>query len=179
MAGADARDRPAAGRPTSVGLWVLDREPADILSEDRVEGLVRPAYRARRFRRLAGRTELPTPLRWGTRRRKTARPGPSPASEWMMSGSRGIARTSRTLRTANIPSSKAPSTSRTTPQLTQRSPNSFHRGLRAGTAEPARPPQPPPTKAIRQSPLSDSNRRPLPYHGSALPAELRGRWRGA
>src|ERR1700751_992957 len=26
-----------------------------------------------------------------------------------------------------------------------------------------------------QSPLSDSNRRPLPYHGSALPAELRGR----
>ena len=27
----------------------------------------------------------------------------------------------------------------------------------------------------RQSPLSDSNRRPLPYHGSALPAELRGR----
>jgi hypothetical protein len=25
------------------------------------------------------------------------------------------------------------------------------------------------------SPLSDSNRRPLPYHGSALPAELRGR----
>ena len=29
---------------------------------------------------------------------------------------------------------------------------------------------------IHQSPLTDSNRRPLPYHGSALPAELRGRW---
>ena len=29
-----------------------------------------------------------------------------------------------------------------------------------------------------QSPLSDSNRRPLPYHGSALPAELRGRLQG-
>jgi hypothetical protein len=28
---------------------------------------------------------------------------------------------------------------------------------------------------IQRSPLSDSNRRPLPYHGSALPAELRGR----
>jgi integrase len=27
----------------------------------------------------------------------------------------------------------------------------------------------------RRSPLSDSNRRPLPYHGSALPTELRGR----
>src|SRR3954451_2275715 len=25
-----------------------------------------------------------------------------------------------------------------------------------------------------ESPLPDSNRRPLPYHGSALPAELRG-----
>src|SRR4051794_31606804 len=25
------------------------------------------------------------------------------------------------------------------------------------------------------SPLTDSNRRPLPYHGSALPTELRGR----
>jgi len=29
-----------------------------------------------------------------------------------------------------------------------------------------------------QSPLTDSNRRPLPYHGSALPAELRGRLQG-
>jgi hypothetical protein len=30
-------------------------------------------------------------------------------------------------------------------------------------------------QALTGSPLSDSNRRPLPYHGSALPAELRGR----
>ena len=30
----------------------------------------------------------------------------------------------------------------------------------------------------RASPLTDSNRRPLPYHGSALPAELRGRLQG-
>jgi len=29
--------------------------------------------------------------------------------------------------------------------------------------------------ANARSPLSDSNRRPLPYHGSALPTELRGR----
>jgi hypothetical protein len=28
---------------------------------------------------------------------------------------------------------------------------------------------------LRKSPLTDSNRRPLPYHGSALPTELRGR----
>ena len=31
------------------------------------------------------------------------------------------------------------------------------------------------TLATRVSPLGDSNPRPLPYHGSALPAELRGR----
>ena len=30
-------------------------------------------------------------------------------------------------------------------------------------------------QALSASPLSDSNRRPLPYHGSALPTELRGR----
>lgn len=30
-------------------------------------------------------------------------------------------------------------------------------------------------RRLRESPLPDSNRRPLPYHGSALPAELRGR----
>jgi hypothetical protein len=29
-----------------------------------------------------------------------------------------------------------------------------------------------------ESPLPDSNRRPLPYHGSALPTELRGRRAG-
>ena len=31
---------------------------------------------------------------------------------------------------------------------------------------------------LPESPLPDSNRRPLPYHGSALPAELRGRGDG-
>ncbi len=30
-------------------------------------------------------------------------------------------------------------------------------------------------RGFPKSPLSDSNRRPLPYHGSALPTELRGR----
>jgi hypothetical protein len=29
-----------------------------------------------------------------------------------------------------------------------------------------------------RSPLTDSNRRPPPYHGGALPTELRGRERG-
>src|SRR5436190_4449947 len=31
--------------------------------------------------------------------------------------------------------------------------------------------------ALLQSPLTDSNRRPPPYHGGALPTELRGRGR--
>ena len=35
-------------------------------------------------------------LRWGTPRRKTAHPGPALAGEWMICGSRGLARTSRT-----------------------------------------------------------------------------------
>jgi hypothetical protein len=33
----------------------------------------------------------------------------------------------------------------------------------------------PSERGFLESPLPDSNRRPLPYHGSALPAELRGR----
>src|SRR3954449_10548410 len=33
-----------------------------------------------------------------------------------------------------------------------------------------------PYVALLQSPLPDSNRRPPPYHGGALPTELRGRW---
>src|SRR5439155_27344867 len=31
---------------------------------------------------------------------------------------------------------------------------------------------------MKQSPLTDSNRRPPPYHGGALPAELRGQEHG-
>src|SRR5690349_6707021 len=31
--------------------------------------------------------------------------------------------------------------------------------------------------AVRSSPLTESNRRPSPYHGDALPTELRGRAR--
>lgn len=36
-----------------------------------------------------------------------------------------------------------------------------------------------PTELRRRlaSPLWESDPRPLPYHGSALPTELRGRWR--
>ena len=34
----------------------------------------------------------------------------------------------------------------------------------------------PSSSAFPESPLPDSNRRPLPYHGSALPTELRGQW---
>jgi hypothetical protein len=39
-----------------------------VLSENRVEGLVRPVYRGRPPRRFARRTGLQTPLRWGTPR---------------------------------------------------------------------------------------------------------------
>jgi hypothetical protein len=35
------------------------------------------------------------------------------------------------------------------------------------------------SSAFLESPLPDSNRRPLPYHGSALPTELRGQFAGA
>ena len=49
---------------------------------------------------------------------------------------------------------------------------SADRGTRGRRA--THPPKPLQLQAIRLSPLSDSNRRPLPYHGSALPAELRG-----
>src|SRR3954447_20781673 len=36
-----------------------------------------------------------------------------------------------------------------------------------------------PCAALLQSPLPDSNRRPPPYHGGALPTELRGRSPGS
>jgi hypothetical protein len=35
-----------------------------------------------------------------------------------------------------------------------------------------------PFAGLSESPLGDSNPRPLPYHGSALPTELRGRLQG-
>lgn len=59
-----------------------------IPSENRAEGLVRPVYRGDGRGDSRDAPLRTTPLRWGTRRRKTARPGPSPASEWMLSGSR-------------------------------------------------------------------------------------------
>jgi hypothetical protein len=40
---------------------------------------------------------------------------------------------------------------------------------------PSRPQKKAPSYGAFPSPLADSNRRPLPYHGSALPTELRGR----
>jgi hypothetical protein len=48
---------------------------------------------------------------------------------------------------------------------------------RASRPTAPRPPIPRPQqpRGIRPSPLTDSNRRPPPYHGGALPTELRGR----
>jgi hypothetical protein len=51
--------------------------------------------------------------------------------------------------------------------------SSFHPGRRS-TPEPAS--ESAADTPSSQSPRTDSNRGPLPYHGSALPAELRGRW---
>src|SRR4051794_14867126 len=41
------------------------------------------------------------------------------------------------------------------------------------------PPETPISSDFEKSPLPDSNRRPLPYHGSALPTELRGHFAGS
>ena len=74
-----------------------------VASEDRGEGLVRLAYRGDGCGGSRDAAGLQTPLRWGTPRRKTADPGPSPAGEWMICGSGGLARTSRTSwRTATL-----------------------------------------------------------------------------
>jgi hypothetical protein len=64
---------------------------AVLLSENPDEGLVRPAYRGDGSGGSRKASALPTPLRWVTPRRKTAHPGPSPAGEWMLRGSGGLA----------------------------------------------------------------------------------------
>jgi hypothetical protein len=53
-------------------------------SENRAEGLVRPAYRGDGRGASREAFVLRTSLRWGTHPRKTARPGPSPAGEWKL-----------------------------------------------------------------------------------------------
>src|SRR5437868_4217586 len=58
-----------------------------VVSENRAEGLIRPVNRGDGRRDSRDALLLQTPLRWGTPRRKTARPGPSPTGEWMMCGS--------------------------------------------------------------------------------------------
>ena len=89
-----------------------------VLSENRPEGLVWPVYMGDGRGRSRDAPGLQTPLRWGTPRRKTALPGASPAGEWMVCGSGGLARTSRTSWTPATPrrSNTRPSTSRTTPR---------------------------------------------------------------
>jgi hypothetical protein len=75
----------------------------------------------------------------------------------MIRGSGRIARTSRTTWNGHL--------GREEPR--RGFPNNFHTGLRPALGAPPRIPKPPPAKAIRQSPLTDSNRRPLPYHDAA------------
>ena len=54
------------------------------------------------------------------------------------------------------------------------------KSVRATFAQTKRRPRTPNAKSLQKakSPLTDSNRRPPPYHGGALPAELRGRAHG-
>ena len=90
-----------------------------VLSENRAQSLVRPVYRVDERGGARDAPAFQTPLPGGTPRRKTARPGPSPAGEWMICGSGGLARTSTTsLGTASGPISDhaRPSTSRPTPR---------------------------------------------------------------
>jgi hypothetical protein len=83
---AHARDAPA-GRP-ACQLACAPRHGTSRRAVREPSRGPRPAGQAgRRHRRLARGPELPTPLRWGTPRRKTALPGPSPAGEWMLCGS--------------------------------------------------------------------------------------------
>src|SRR5215218_8442636 len=49
------------------------------------------------------------------------------------------------------------------------------RGRRRRRATPAETTEPGAEQEETRSPLTDSNRRPPPYHGGALPTELRGR----
>ena len=60
-------------------------------------------------------------------------------------------------------------------------PNAAHERQRATARTGPRNTKGPACRAFVRSPLPDSNRRPLPYHGSALPTELRGRaaWEGS
>src|SRR5205807_4599648 len=96
-----------------------------------------------------------------------AHPGPSPAGEWTIRGSGRIARTTRNILGNGKPGIRhaRPSTSRTTPRVSKQFPNRPAAGARRTSPNPktpARQGDPP----ASQSPLTDSNRRPLPYHGT-------------
>jgi hypothetical protein len=65
------------------------------------------------------------------------------------------------------------------PSVPRRLPKSFHTAPARSSGDQPAPGKDPWTEAIHPSPRTDSNRGPLPYHGSALPTELRGRSPGA
>jgi hypothetical protein len=88
-----------------------------VLSENRAEGLVRPAFRSDGHGGSRDAPVLQPPLRWGTPRRKTARPGPSPGREWMLCDSGELARTSRTSRNSSHPASDTHACQRAEPCL--------------------------------------------------------------
>src|SRR5919201_76248 len=60
-------------------------------------------------------------------------------------------------------------------QAVTRPPRWTFRGRRHAPLSPRRPTELAQMQALPRSPLTDSNRRPPPYHGGALPTELRGR----
>jgi hypothetical protein len=80
--------RAAVGLRAGGGACAPDREPAPFLSEKPGAGPHPAGSPGRRLRSLARRTRASNVASGGgTPRRKTARPGPSPAGEWMLSGS--------------------------------------------------------------------------------------------
>ena len=154
----------AAGRPPrgrASGRWW---EPLLLVSENQVKTLVRPACQGDGCGGSRDLLVLPTPPPAGIlppRDRNSHEPGLVQDCD---SSSGGEVRASTSKR-------MAASASTTT------LPKSFHRG-RGRLALILQERQIPRQQSQSPSPLSDSNRRPLPYHGSALPAELRGRLQG-
>ena len=116
--GPQTRDGPAAKEASRVGCPLLpDRERAAVLSENRVEGPIRPAYRGDGARGSRDALVLPTPLRWvlpGGRRAFRARLPPGSGC-CAVQGSRTNIK--NILENGNLPSSKSdPSTTGTTPR---------------------------------------------------------------
>jgi hypothetical protein len=68
-----------------------DERRSRVFSESRVECLIRPVLRGDGHGDTRDAPGSKRRSAWGTPRRKTARPGPSPAVEWRIYEGRGLA----------------------------------------------------------------------------------------